>query len=81
MSIFPLIAMIYTIGEHLGLWLHMLIFECFKHNIFVMFSLIIDYSHGESSFLIFFLSILCFLSLNIYQSKSKSICVYPQWSF
>ena len=59
----------------------MLIVECFKHNIFVILSLIIDYSHGESSFIIFLKHIVFSFIKNIYQSKSKLICVYPQWSF
>ena len=61
----------------LRLWLHVLVFECLfnlKHNTFVMSNLIILVENLVSLFL---LSILCFLLLNIYQSKLKFICVSP----
>ena len=59
----------------------MLTVECFKHNIFVILSLIIGYSHGEPGFIMFLEHIVFSFLKNIYQSKSKLICVYPQWSF
>ena len=46
-----------------------------KHNKFVILSLIINYSHGESNFIIFLEHIVFSF---IYQSKSKLICAYPQ---
>ena len=55
----------------------MLVFECFfnlKLNTFVMFNLIIL---AENLVSLSLLSILCFLLSNIYQSKSKFICVSP----
>ena len=55
----------------------MLVFESpfnLKHNTFVMFNLIILMENLVSLSL---LSILCFLLLNVYQSKSKFIYVSP----
>ena len=55
----------------------MLVFECLfnlKHNTFVMLNLIILVEKLVSLFLS---SILCFLLLNIHQSKLKFICVSP----
>ena len=45
-----------------------------SYDIYVMFNLIIPM---ENLVWLSLLSILCFLLLNIYQSKSKFICVSP----
>ena len=55
----------------------MLIVECFKHNIFVILSLIIDYSHGESSFIIFLKHIVfSFIKKNFIRvNRNLSVCI------